>query len=241
VNGNRPAGEPESKPDVAMVEQAARIIAERGAAIELRALHVKQRYGGPKTIAGFFDYDHLDLLAQEAARLSPEAVGVYITLNPLSPDLLARRCNRVDVADGGDLAGDQHVLRRKWILIDADPSRITGISSTEAEKAKAWSLVQEMREDLRVDGWADPLVGDSGNGYHLLYRIDLPAADGELIKRTLLTLDQRYSTAGVKIDTKVFNPARISKLYGTLSRKGDHTPDRPHRLAKLLEVPEWAS
>jgi len=27
----------------------------------------------------------------------------------------------------------------------------------------------------------------------------------------------------------VFNPARICKLYGTLSRKGDSTPERPHR------------
>jgi len=35
----------------------------------------------------------------------------------------------------------------------------------------------------------------------------------------------------------VFNPARIWKLYGTVSRKGDSIPERPHRLARILEAP----
>ena len=35
----------------------------------------------------------------------------------------------------------------------------------------------------------------------------------------------------------MFNAARIWKLYGTICRKGDSTEDRPHRVAKLLEVP----
>ena len=32
-----------------------------------------------------------------------------------------------------------------------------------------------------------------------------------------------------------FNPARIWKLYGTLAAKGDPTPERPHRLSRLVE------
>ncbi len=43
-----------------------------------------------------------------------------------------------------------------------------------------------------------------------------------------------------KVDTTTHNPARILKLYGTIAAKGDSTPDRPHRLAKLLSVPETA-
>jgi hypothetical protein len=39
------------------------------------------------------------------------------------------------------------------------------------------------------------------------------------------------------VDTANANPARIWKLYGTCSRKGDHTPERPHRRARLLSVP----
>ncbi len=39
------------------------------------------------------------------------------------------------------------------------------------------------------------------------------------------------------MDTSVGNAARIWKTYGTVSRKGDDTPERPHRLARVLEVP----
>ena len=42
----------------------------------------------------------------------------------------------------------------------------------------------------------------------------------------------------MKVDTSTFNPARIVKLYGTPARKGDSMPDRPHRLARLLDVPK---
>ena len=41
----------------------------------------------------------------------------------------------------------------------------------------------------------------------------------------------------VKVDRTTYNAARIWKLYGTLVCKGDSTPDRPHRLARWLEVP----
>lgn len=225
------------KLDAAAILAAARLLVEPGSVVELRALHVEQRYGRPATVAGFFDSDHLDQLAEEAAGLSPRSTGVYVTLNPLNPDLLARRCNRVAAADSGLLSADLHVLRRRWLLVDADPVRTSGVSATDGEKALAWSVIQEVREDLRGSCWADPVLADSGNGYHLLYPIDLPPDDGGLVKRTLQALAARYDTARVKVDTTVFNPARISKLYGTLSRKGDGTPDRPHRLAKLLEVP----
>src|SRR5581483_3191670 len=39
----------------------------------------------------------------------------------------------------------------------------------------------------------------------------------------------------VKLDRKVFNPSRICKLYGTLARKGDPTPERPHRLSRIVK------
>ncbi len=33
---------------------------------------------------------------------------------------------------------------------------------------------REVRDHLRGQGWPEPVVGDSGNGAHLLYRADLP-------------------------------------------------------------------
>ena len=86
-------------------------------------------------------------------------------------------------------------------------------------------------------GWADPIIGDSGNGYHLLYRIDWPAEDRDVVSRCLEALSLWSDTDAVKIDTVVHNPSRIWKLYGTAVRKGDNIEDRPHRVARLLRVP----
>jgi hypothetical protein len=94
-----------------------------------------------------------------------------------------------------------------------------------------------VRAFLDSRGWPAPVVGDSGNGHHLLYRIDLPADDGGIVQRVLQALARRFDTDAVKIDQKVFNPARVCKLPGTLARKGDNIPARPHRRAKFLEVP----
>ena len=47
-----------------------------------------------------------------------------------------------------------------------------------------------------------------------------------------------FSTEQVKIDTAVFNPARITKLYGTIATKGASTPERPHRRSGIIRKPE---
>jgi hypothetical protein len=169
--------------------------------------------------------------------LTGNAKGVYLTMNPLSRDLLARRCNRVDWVETGLLAADKDVLRRRWLLIDADPVRDPQISANNVEKSKAEETIQAVRQHLRSFGWPEPILGDSGNGYHALYRVDLAADDNGLVKRVLTALAKKFDSDAAKVDTKVFNPARIVKLPGTMARKGDGTPERPHRRAKLLEIP----
>lgn len=48
----------------------------------------------------------------------------------------------------------------------------------------------------------------------------------------------RISTGKVKIDTSVHNPARLVRLPGTFNRKGEDLPNRPHRRAKIIEIPK---
>src|SRR5262249_43749118 len=98
--------------------------------------------------------------------------------------------------------------------------------------------ITRVREHLSGLGWPKPVVADSGNGYHLLYRIDLPTDDGGLVKRVLASLAHRFDTVAVKIDQQVFNPSRIVKLYGTMARKGDNLADRPHRWTEVLALPD---
>uniref|UniRef100_UPI0026190E71 hypothetical protein n=1 Tax=uncultured Methanofollis sp. TaxID=262500 RepID=UPI0026190E71 len=114
----------------------------------------------------------------------------------------------------------------------------SGVSSTEEEHAAALRRADEIALWLDEQGFPHPVRADSGNGAHLLYAIDLPNDDGGLVKGVLATLDALFSDETVTVDTANFNAARIWKLYGTCSRKGDNTPERPHRRARLLSVPE---
>ena len=42
----------------------------------------------------------------------------------------------------------------------------------------------------------------------------------------------------VTVDQAVFNAGRITKLFGTVATKGDHTPLTPWRLSRLVKAPE---
>ena len=95
----------------------------------------------------------------------------------------------------------------------------------------------EVDSFLNEQGWPAPIIGDSGNGSHLDFLIDLPADDGGLVHRVLKVLASMFDDEAVSIDTKVGNASRICKLYGTLAAKGAHTIDRPHRVSKLITIP----
>jgi hypothetical protein len=220
------------------IARAARLLLPDGEIREIRALDVSSPdYRQPHTEAGYFTDP--ELLVKEVLRLSPYAAGIYITLNPVNLALLARAANRLKPIRAREpLTSDRDILERQWILLDFDPVRPAGISSTEAEHQLSHEVALAVRSYLGRKGFNEPVLADSGNGVHLLYLTRLPADDGDVIKGLLHALASKFDTDNVKIDTNVFNAARITKLYGTLARKGDDTPDRPHRASELLEVPE---
>ncbi len=203
--------------------------------IEIRA----PKAGKQRTISGY--YDNYEAAAREAAELSGKVPAVYFTLHSIKPDLLARRCNRMESYVETTTA-DNEVSNFEWLPIDLDAKRPTGISSTDEEHAKALTKASEIQAWLVARGWpANAFMrADSGNGGHLTAKIDLEATDENeaLIKRCLQALDSLFSDESVTIDTSVYNPARIWKLPGTAVCKGDNMPERPHRVAKLLERPD---
>jgi hypothetical protein len=218
------------------LRRAAELIMERGAVHELRI----PKAGREKTISGYFE--HPLTLAQCAAELDATGkyAGVYITLNPCNPALLARCCNRVRPY-AEVTTSDHDILKRSWLLIDCDPKRPAGISSTEKERGRAITTACGVWDDLRGAGFGDPVVADSGNGAHLLYRVDLAndQRSTDLVQRMLRGIAARCAPDDVDIDLTVYNAARICKLYGTMARKGDSTMDRPHRRSTILEFPEF--
>lgn len=207
---------------------------QNGQVVELRVL-------GPQTSYGY--YSNLEKLAADAEILDsrPDIKGVYVTLNTVNPALLSRCMNRVRTADRREpLTADGDIIRRNWLPIDIDPVRPSGISSSDEEHQQAIRKAEQIAGFLSELGWPEPIRADSGNGAHLLYRVDLENSgeSSEIVRSCLQTLDQIFSDDTCTIDTAVFNPARIWRLYGSLSRKGDHTTERPHRRSRVISVPE---
>lgn len=219
--------------DVDEIQRFLSLITAPGSVVELRALGVPKA----KVVAGYFD-NH-GRLVEEAARLSGQVDGVYVTLNQIPSDLLARAANRV-VPGLSPLTADSDIVRRTHVLVDCDPPRRAGISSTDGEHAAALERAGHIRAVLTAEGFPLPLLGDSGNGGHLIYAVDLPNSptSTSLVQGFLHGLNLRFGDDTVKIDCSTFNAARITKLFGTRAAKGDPTPERPHRLAHILDAPD---
>lgn len=220
--------------DVTEVNKALGLIGESRQVIEVRALEASLQGERRGTLSGYFD-DH-EKLVQAVAGIRL-ARGIYFTLNPLKRDLLARAVNRIQYAKRGEATADGDMVARRWMLVDIDPVRPSGISASDAEHEAALAKAETIATALGEDGWPEPIIADSGNGAHLLYRIDLPTDDGGLVERCLRALADRFDDEAVTIDRKVFNLARICRLYGTTACKGDHTAERPHRRSRIVKVP----
>ncbi len=221
--------------DTGQIRTFCHLVAQPGAIIEMRAL------GAPRcgTVSGYFDGEHSDAFIAACVEYSGQAEGVYATINPVHPDLLARAANRVRPW-AKHTTSDADILRRRWLPLDFDPVRPAGISATDAEHAAAVALALEVDAWLRSLGFPDDaiVVADSGNGAHLPVCIDLPNDDDakQLVARCIAAVAHRFSNDVVTVDTTTSNAARIWKVYGTVAAKGDATDQRPHTMARIHMV-----
>jgi RecA-family ATPase len=220
------------------IKSAIDVLFPEGAVIELRIPKARDASGRNQgTISGYYN-DHKEL-AKDIKEIANKYTGVYYTLNPVEPSLLSRSCNK-SKQNAEVTTQDLQIVRRRWLLLDIDPQRAAGISSSDAEKKIAKEKTIEIFNYLKINGWPRPVFGDSGNGYHLLYRIDLDnnSDNTTLIKNVLVSLAQKFDNEFVKVDKSVFNAARIVKAYGSMARKGEELAEqgRFHRVSKLSDT-----
>jgi len=188
-----------------------------------------------KTYSGYFT--DIETILREIARY--DNCSLYFTLNVVNEACYSREQHDRISQKPKSTTSDNDIIARKWCLVDVDCEKPSDTNSSDEEKLLAQDVVNKVYTFLRDEGFEEPVICDSANGYHLLYKQNMVAnvENTEIMKKFLQVLDMYFSTDKVKIDCATFNNSRVCKLYGTYSRKGFDTSDRPQRESKILRVP----
>ncbi len=195
--------------------------------LELRAIHspnkpISKLFKGKD----FISTDALKLAFEnEVLRLNAAGYNVYYVMNPIRQDF-----------ESGSVK-DKDIECCDLLLIDIDKVEHKGESSTNTELEAARLLSEQIADYLESEGWDKPIQMMSGNGYHLYYILDELPNDEKTKSRVegaLRELAEKFNNGIVAVDTVVFNASRITKVSGTIARKGPDTVERPHRMAVVL-------
>jgi hypothetical protein len=193
--------------------------------LELRALWPKGLGSNRKPVVKHFsaaDYPSVDnrrvAFENAALELNLEGYNIYIVMNPIRPDY-----------DSDGAVGDTDIDYR---------TGDTTHPATDVELEAARELAMVVRKYLQSLGWGMPFLVMSGNGYHLYYILDGVENTPEtrdMVAGVLHDLASRFDNSVVGIDKAVFNASRITKVPGTVMRKGQETLERPYRVAEVCD------
>lgn len=215
------------------VRKAIEVLQEPGGVFEIRAIGTAKK----DILSGYFRDAETLLKAFETIDIRSR--NIYITLQQVKKECFSRAQSERFLRSM-QTTSDTEIVRYRWLFVDVDPTRAAGISSSNQELELAREMAEQVYSYLRNLGFAEPVRAMSGNGHHLLYRIDV-VNDPEgraLVERCLKVLADVFNTDKVKIDTTNYNPSRICKLHGTLAQKGRSTTNRPHRMSRVVSVPD---
>jgi hypothetical protein len=143
-------------PDPKMMVKTITTFFNPGDTFEVRALDVQGYKNSTQTWSGYFPYDgsNAEFIVSEVLKLPP-AKGIYFTVNPVDPSLLARSNNHMSVSKTGSTTSDKDILRRRFMPID---KVTTGMTVSQISK-KGWSgltdiaIVTSAVDILDEQGW----------------------------------------------------------------------------------------
>lgn len=190
--------------------------------------------------SGIFDND--ESLIREINRFDKDFYNIYFVFNELK-DALNGLPQLNKMVRGAKTISDKDIKFRRWLLFDFDPIRegdVHDIASNNEEFENSKETARRARRFLLSKGIKQPVVCFSGNGTHLLVRIDdVPCNDetDNVCKNVLKYIAMQFTDDKVDCDIKVSNRARLTKFYSSISRKGGNTLERPHRKSEIVVVP----
>lgn len=187
-------------------------------------------------MSGYF-YD-----IEEALKTLPQydKHQIYFTVNQVNDACSSRvQFNNFQPVQGSATSGND-IAHRCWLPIDIDVERPSNVSSSDEEKEYAHKKAGEVYKFLKNAGFPNPIVCDSSSGYHIYYPLDADNTSEvkSIIDKFYAVLGEYFTDDRVKIDKVVGDANRIMRLYGTFGRKGRNSKERPHRMSKILSVPE---
>lgn len=165
---------------------------------------------------------------------------IYFVLNKIDAACYGRQQSEKMIKSPKITTNDNDIVKRSFVFVDFDPVRKSGTNASNEEFEYAHKRAQQVFVFLRNQGFCEPIICKSGNGLHLVYKVDMPndSETTETLKRFYEYLASVYTDEKVDIDTKVFNLARLCKLYGTMAKKGANLQDRPWRMSEIIYVPK---
>ena len=188
---------------------------------EGQLFEVRVIYGNKAMYSGYFtNADDLMRAFDELRNFAD--CNIYMSLNSINTACYDRiQKNRFE-KNAKATTSDHDVVGYDWLMIDLDPKRPSGTSSTDEQIEKAKEQGNKIYQFMRNLGFSKPLFANSGNGVHLLYRIRLKNSDEnrKLIEMSLKTLNMLFASPEIDVDMKNFNQSRVCKLYGTTAQKG---------------------
>ena len=130
------------------------LLFEPGDVIEIRALDVgRSASRSGATYSGYFNFDNEQAILGALRLLDGRAEGIYVILNRINPELLARANNRLQ-AKPKHTTSDPDIIERRWLYLDFDPCRPAGVSATDAEHNAALERAICVRDFLAEIGRA---------------------------------------------------------------------------------------
>ena len=214
------------------IKKAVTVLQSPGDIFEVRVIGTQRKVIN----SGYFQ--DADTLLQAFDSIDLRNRNVYITLGQVKQECFSRS-QREHFEQTNVTTSDTDISGYRWLFIDLDPVRPTGISSSQEELKESYEVARKVYLYLQSLGFEEPVKALSGNGCHLFYRIAIMnnEAGRALVEKCLKVLASLFDSDQVKVDTTNYNPSRICKLHGTLAQKGASTPERPHRMSRIFSIP----
>lgn len=186
--------------------------------------------------AGVFDSEQ----ALEQALNKKSIQKAYTVLNELKEEAYDRlSVNKLTSTKKGQGISAKDISYYRFFLVDLDVVGLqvggTKRNATDDEHAKALKVAESAEKFLTTMNFPKPILIDSGNGYHLLYKVYMKASqeNERMLKNCLIAIGEQVDTNTVKVDTVVYDRGRKLKLPGSTN----NAEEVGYRTSEIVKCP----